>query len=136
MSIHLQTIVGGCADRTVLSLVHAKGRVDISSRSLIDISVQTHTTFLLDNRQTYTTNYLHVLIEVDASVGARIGALTYQIIGDPVSIVVDGRVVTSPIVRDALCGPISITCYEMAEAEELASQLRAAWRRPVLRVVS
>ncbi|BAT59889.1 hypothetical protein GJW-30_1_02424 [Variibacter gotjawalensis] len=108
MSAHLQAIVGGYAERAVLSLVHAKGRVDIFSRSLIDISVQTHTTFLLENRQTYSVKYLHVLIEVDASVSALAGALTYQVVGEPVAVVVAGKVMTSPVIREPLWGKRAI----------------------------
>jgi hypothetical protein len=132
----LRVIQGGCEDRFALSLVSSRGRVDVPVRSLIKVEAHADDPFDFGDNQILERAYVAVWFA--PAIREQIFELTSQIVGAPLSVVVDGETVTSAIVREPLgrYASINISIWSLAEAEAIAQKMRAGWRRPELRVVA
>ena len=73
------------------------------------------------------TNLAQVLFELNRRGGRDFQRLTSAHIGDPIAIVLDGEVVSAPVVRDRIGsnGSIDLGTADMSEAVDLALVLRA-----------
>lgn len=115
----LTVIAGsGRTERIALSLVHASGRIDIPVDAVRSIEAHEYSRF----SQRFPLPHVEVNLRFD--IRARVRKLTRTIVGEPLEIVVDGRSVSKPIVREPL-GDLSISASDLAEANALAAQLRA-----------
>lgn len=115
----LTVIAGsGRTERIALSLVHASGRIDISVAAIHSLEAREYPRF--------STLFPHPHVEVNLrfDIRARVRKLTRAIVGEPLEIVVDGKSVSTPIVREPV-GDLSISAFDLAEANALAAQLRA-----------
>ena len=135
------TVVEGRADaprRIALSLINPRGRVDISVHDVIRIEALAEQTFFFADTWTSKTYPMpHVGLEFAPHVGAQIHRLTSQIVGEELSIVVVGKIVSRPIVREphGLRDKFNINVHDMDDAQALAAKLREGWVLPPLRVV-
>lgn len=135
----LTVIEGGGAERLALSLVHSRERIDVPVSALVGIEAYADQTFqIIETGELRTVEAPRVEVYLAPSVRARLRALTAMILKEPLEIVVAGRCVSRPVVREVLgedpCFMISARGF--AEAEALAQTMRAGWRRPTLRVVT
>ncbi len=83
------------------------------------------------------TNLAQVLFELNRRGGRDFQRLTGAHIGDPIAIVLDGEVVSAPVVRDRIGanGSIDLGTADMAEAVDLALVLRAGALPAPLRIM-
>ena len=83
------------------------------------------------------TNLAQVLFELNRRGGRDFQRLTSAHIGDPIAIVLDGEVVSAPVVRDRIGanGSIDLGTADMAEAVDLALVLRAGALPAPLRIM-
>ena len=83
------------------------------------------------------TNLAQVIFELNRRGGRDFQRLTSAHIGDPIAIVLDGEVVSAPVVRDRIGanGSIDLGTADMAEAVDLALVLRAGALPAPLRIM-
>jgi len=115
----LTVIAGsGRTERIALSLVHPSGRIDAPVEAIYSIEAREYSRF--------STRFPLPNVEVNLrfDIRARIYRLTRGIVGEPLEILVDGKSVSQPIVREPL-RDLSISASDLEEANALAAQLRA-----------
>jgi len=125
-------------ERIALSLVHPRGRIDIPVKDVLKIETRAgETAFSADTRTSQTAAAPHVRLEFTAEIRARIHRLTAQIAGDELAIVVAGREICRPVVREplGLHGWFNIRVHDLEQARDLTAKLREGWINPDLRVV-
>jgi preprotein translocase subunit SecD len=124
--------------RIALSLVHSSERIDIPVRDILRIEALAEQTFFFsDTRTSKTYQMPHVEVAFKPQARANIYKLTSRIIDEPLDIVVAKKVISRPVVREALGmqEAFNISVYDMEQAEEIAAKLRKGWVIPNLRVV-
>ena len=115
----LTVIAGsGRTERIALSLVHPSGRIDIPVTAIQSIEAHEYSRF------SKRLPHPHVEVNLRFDIRARLRKLTRAIVGEPLEIFVDGKSVSKPIVREPL-GDLSISAFDLDEANALAAQLRA-----------
>lgn len=115
----LTVIAGsGRTEKIALSLVHASGRIDVPVEAIHSIEAREYSRF----SKRFPLPNVEVNLRFD--IRARVRRLTRGIVGEPLEIVVDGKSVSKPIVREPL-GNLSISTFDLDEANALAAQLRA-----------
>jgi hypothetical protein len=134
------SVIGGNAAfvRIALSLVHARERIDIPVRDVLKIEALAERTYFFSDTWTSKTGPApHVRLEFAPSIGARIHRLTLQIVGEELPIVVAGKVVGRPVVREphGLRDKFNIKVHDMDAARSLAARLREGRAVPNLRIV-
>jgi len=77
-----------------------------------------------------------VVFKLSGDASERFYQFTLQHIGEPMSIVVDKQVISSPIIRNAIAGSGTIDGMSATEAQSLATQLKAGALGVPLEVVS
>lgn len=114
------TLIAGSrrTERIALSLVHQSGRIDVPVTAIHWIEAREYSRFSKRSPDT------HVEVNLRFDIRARLRKLTRGIVGEPLEIFVDGRSVSKPIVREPL-GNLSISAFDLDEANALATQLRA-----------
>src|SRR5579859_4156037 len=114
------TVIAGSGrkERIALSLVHASGRIDVPVEAIYAIEAHEYSRF--SNR--FPLPNVEVNLRFD--IRARLRRLTRAIVGEPLEIVVDGKSISKPIVREPI-GNLSISASDLDEANALAAQLRA-----------
>jgi hypothetical protein len=118
----LTVIAGsGRTEKLALSLVHARGRIDIPARAIHRIEVHEYSRFS-KLQPPWPEPSVEVNLRFD--IRARLRKLTRAIVGEPLEIFVDGKSVSKPIVREPL-GNLSISTFDLDKANALAAQLRA-----------
>ncbi len=131
------SVIEGRADapvRIALSLVHPRGRVDIPPSDVLEIEAKAEQTFFFSDTWTLKTYpWPHVRLSFTPRIGTLIHRLTTQIVGEPLDIVVAGKVVISPVMREprGLRESLSIGFYDLEDAQKLAAKLREGWRQGV-----
>ena len=115
------------AEDIAVSLVHARGRIDIPVNAIS--RVEARATFTFRNTETGEVREHpgpHVEICFSADIRQRICDLTRQIVGQPMEVVVDCAAITKPIVREPLCTRpcFQISANGIAEANALAQRIR------------
>ena len=124
-------------ERIVLSLVHPRGRIDVSASAVVSIEPREERDLLLDTGALWTTRSPNVELRFTPEIHHRISRLSAEIVGEPLEVVVCSKSVAKPVVREPLS---SLTCFclsvwDFADAEALAEKLRARWVLSDLRVV-
>jgi hypothetical protein len=124
--------VGAVAEEIALSLVHPKGRIEISVSAVRQIEAWATTKIRIKGtgeEREYPHPYVFVCFAPD--VGERICELTRQIVDEPLAIVIDCEIVEKPIVREPLCGEpcFRISAHDAAEANALAERIRKGTNR-------
>jgi hypothetical protein len=118
----LTVIAGsGRTERIALSLVHASGRIDIPVAAIQSIEAHEYSRF---SKLQPRLPDPHVEVYLRFDIRARVRRLTRAIVGEPLEIFVDGKSVSKPIVRGPL-GNLSISAFDLDEANALAARLRA-----------
>jgi preprotein translocase subunit SecD len=120
------------ADNIALSLVNPQGRIDIPASTIT--LVEARATIELRNtetRKTFGHEDPHVELCYSEDIRQRVCQLTKQIVEQPLAIVINCQVVTTPIVREPLCGSpcFNVSAADMAEARALAQQIRRGSNR-------
>jgi preprotein translocase subunit SecD len=124
------TVIDGRADapvRIALSLVHPLGRVDIPPGEILEIEAKAEQTYFFSDTWTSKTYALpHVRLTFTPRIGTLIHHLTSQIVGEALDVVVAGKVVISPVIREphGLRESMSIGFCDLEDAIELATKLR------------
>lgn len=130
-------MIEGRADapvRIALSLVHSCGRVDIPPGDVLEIEAKAEQTFFFSDTWTSKTYARpHVRLSFTPRIGTLIHRLTSQVVGEPLDVVVVGKVVISPVIHEpgGLRESMSIGFYDLEDAQKLAAKLRDGWRRGV-----
>lgn len=109
---------GGRTEKIALSLVHASGRIDIPVDAIYSIEAREYSRF------SHRFPHPHVEVNLRFDIRARLRRLTLAIVGEPLEIFVGGKSVSKPIVRQPL-SDLSISAFDLDEANALAAQLRA-----------
>jgi preprotein translocase subunit SecD len=139
MSSNLLVIAGGRdgQERIALSLVHPRERIDVTIAQLLAITVVPDVTFAAPDGTLRSYAMPSVHVGLAPSICARLHRLTQAILQEKMDIVVAGEVIASPRVLEPIGAEqgISIGVYDVADAEQLAEQLRRGWARPALRAV-
>ena len=120
-------VAPAAADDIALSLVHGQDRIDIPASAITRIEAHATQTFTFtDTQETRTFPLSGVELCFTAEIGEQICRLTRRIIEQPMSIVVDCEIVSSPVVREALCKMpcFRITANDIQEANALAQRLK------------
>ena len=131
------SVIEGRADapgRIALSLVHPRGRVDIPPGEVLEIEAKAEQTFFFSDTWTSKTYPLpHVRLSFTPRIGTLIHRLTSQIVGEPLDIVIAGKVVISPVMHEpgGLRESMSIGFCDLEDAQKLAAKLREGWRQGV-----
>ena len=142
----LKVIAGGAvirsSEKIAFSLIHPLQRIDVSVGALLEVEAhQDHTFWFADgSSRTYATPHVRVVLAPD--VRARLYRLTHTILRfdlhiKTLDIVIDGKCLLSPVIREPL-GDLpcfSISANDFAEAEALVEKLRAGFVRTDLRVI-
>jgi len=132
-------IPGGRAavGRIAFALVHPRARIDVAFSDVLLIEALEEITFALPGGVFKTFTVPRVEVTLAPRARSQLRQLTAAIVGEAMDIVVSGRVVSSPIVREPLGRhpTFTIKLFDLAEAEALAAKLRQGWDRPALRVV-
>jgi preprotein translocase subunit SecD len=129
------SVIEGRADapvRIALSLVHPRGRVDIPPDEVLEIEAKAEQTFFFSDTWTSKTYPMpHVHLSFTPRIGTLIHRLTSQIVGEPLDIVVAGKVIISPVIREphGLRESMCIGFCDLEDAIELAAKL-CEGRRP------
>ena len=131
-----RVIEGGCSDcapkqRIALSLVNPFGRIDVPLSAIFWIEAYGETTFADESGRILSFPLAHVAICVRPDFRERIFRLSRQIIGQTLDIVVGGKTVLSPVVREPLCcadNSFNLSANDFEEAQALAQLLRTGWR--------
>ncbi len=92
------------AEDIALSLVHAKGRVDIPISAVSRAEV--HATVAVRNAETGEVHEYpdpHVVLCFTEDIKERVCRLTQQIVGQPMDVVIDCETVAKPVVREPPC---------------------------------
>ena len=111
----------GRTEKIALSLVHASGRIDIPAKAVKWIEAHEYSPF--GKRPcAFPVPYVEVRLRFD--IRARLRSLTRGIVGEPMEILVDGKCVSKPIVREPV-GDLKISTFDLDKANTLAAQLRA-----------
>jgi preprotein translocase subunit SecD len=112
-------------------------RSTFPSRPSARSTLAEQTFFFSDTWTSKTFQSPHVRLVFAPYIGARIHRLTSQIVGEELAIMVAGKIVIRPIVREphGLRETFCIGFYDMKEAEALAAKLREGWTGPALRPV-
>ena len=122
-------------ERIAFSLVHPLKRIDIPSRDVVGVEARSEITFSV-NQRPWTLQAPHVEIILKSNICAKLHALTQRIIDDPLEIWIQGKLVSSPIVREplGLQSQFNITAFDLAEAQALAERIWAGWiaKRPMV----
>jgi hypothetical protein len=124
-------------ERVALSLVHPRGRIDVPVGVIRGIEAREEQVFATQTGPIRLARP-HVEIRFTPAVSSRLYELTRQIVGQPLEIVVGGKTITKPIVREPLGGRrgrIAISTFNFDEARALAERLRERWSRVGLRLV-
>jgi hypothetical protein len=123
---------GAHAEDIALSLVHPKGRVDVPLSALGGVNAAA-TTPLRNAETGQVHDYPGARVELcfAADIRERVCALTRQIVGEPMEIVVDCATISKPIVREPLCTRpcLQISTGDLAEATALAKRIRSGTNR-------
>ena len=125
-------------DRIALSLVHPREQIDIPVKAVRTIeAVAARTFFLSDGWTSKTYEMPHVVLAFAPYIGVRVHRLTSQIVGEELAIMVAGKIVTRPVVREphGLRETLCIDVSDMERAEALVAELREGWTGPALRLV-
>jgi len=112
---------GGRTEKIALSLVHASGRIDVPVTAIHSIETRELSRF---SRRQPPVPLPQVEVRLRYDIRARLYRLSQAIIGEPLQIMVDGRSISRPIVRGPL-GDLSISTFDLDEAQALAAQLRS-----------
>jgi hypothetical protein len=117
------TVVAGSGrtEKIALSLVHASARIDIPASAIHRIEVHEYSRF---SKLQPPLPDPHVEVYLRFDIRARVRRLTRGIVGEPLEILVDGKSVSKPIVREPLDN-LNISIFDLDEAQALAAQLRA-----------
>jgi hypothetical protein len=131
----LRVVQGGRsapAVRLALSLVHPRGRIDIPVDAIVWIVAYG------EGQGPWPFHNPHVEVCFAPAIRKRIYDLTQHIVDEPMDIVVCGERISSPIVREPLGQDSSfrISAYDLAEAQELADQMRTGWMKAGPRVIA
>ena len=102
------------------------GRIDIPTRAITRIeALATQTFTFTDTQETRTYDMPNVELCYSSEIQQRVCQLTRQIVDQPMSIVVDCEIISSPVVREPLCGEcFLISANDIQEANALAQRLR------------
>ena len=128
----LVCVVPAAADDIALSLVHGQDRIDIPAHAIVSIEAQAMFTYvLIETQEVRSIPSPHVEICFTAAIKERICQLTSRIVEQPLNIVVDCAVISSPIVREPLCKMpcFQISANDIFEANALAQRLRQGSNR-------
>jgi hypothetical protein len=116
----LTVIAGsGRTEKIALSLVHSSGRIDIPVTAIHSIEARQYSRF---SKRAFLSAHVEIRLRYD--VRARVHRLTRDIIGQPLEVLVGGKSISRPIVREAL-GNLNVSAFDFDEAVALAAQLRA-----------
>jgi hypothetical protein len=116
----LKVIAGaGRTEKIALSLVHASGRIDVPVGAINSIEAHEYSPY---GKRTIPMPYVEVKLRYDIRV--RLRRLTHGLVGERMDIVVDGKCVSRPIVREQL-GDLKISTFDLNEAKELAEKMRS-----------
>jgi hypothetical protein len=131
-AVFMMWAVGADAEDIALSLVHAKGRIEIPVSAVRQVEAWATTKVRIKGTgevREYPHPYVFVCFAQD--VGERICELTRQIVHEPLAIVIDCDVVEKPIVHEPLCGEpcFRISANDAAEANALAQRIRKGTNR-------
>ncbi|MEC9454329.1 MAG: protein translocase subunit SecD, partial [Pseudomonadota bacterium] len=82
---------------------------------------------LVDSQPTFQDNQAVVSFRFDASGAKKFGRVTQENVGRPFAIVLDGKVISAPVIREAILGGSGIISgnFNTQSAKELALLLRA-----------
>ena len=120
------------ADDITLSLVHGQDRIDIPTHAITRIEAQAMFTYvLIETQEVRSIPSPHVEICFTPAIGNQICQLTQRIVEQPLDIVVDCAVISSPVVREPLC---KMPCFQVSandifEANALAQRLKKGSNR-------
>jgi len=128
----LVCVVPAAADDIALSLVHGQDRIDIPTHAITRIEAHATQTFTFtDTQETRTYDMPNVELCFTAEIREQVCQLTRRIIEQPLSIVVDCAVISSPVVREPLCKMpcFLISANDIQEADALAQRLKKGSNR-------
>ena len=120
------------ADNIALSLVHGEDRIDIPASAIKRIEAHATQTFTFtDTHETKTYDMQNVELCFTAEIRKQICQLTRRIIEQPLNIVVDCAVISSPVVREPLCKMpcFLISANDIQTANALAQRLKQGSNR-------
>lgn len=131
------TAGGRDGPRIALSLVHPRERIDIAPADVLSIEAVAGMSCVFPGGRTETFAAPAVELTLTPPIRARLYRLTAAIVGEAMDIVVCGKIVGSPIVREPLgTRPgFRISADDMTAAQALATKLRRGWSGPDLRLV-
>ena len=124
--------VPAAADDIALSLVHGQDRIDIPASAITRIEAHATQTFTFDDtHETKTYDLQNVELCFSAEIHEKICQLTQRIIEQPLNIIVDCAVISSPVVREPLCKMpcFLISANDLQEANALAQRLKTGSNR-------
>jgi len=107
----------------VLSAAEGEGQKQYVVQKRVMVSGEN----LVDAQQSYESGLPVVAFKFDAVGGRRFGEATAQNVGKPFAIVLDGKVISAPVIRDAILGGSGIISgsFSVEGARDLALLLRA-----------
>ena len=117
------------ADEIALSLVHGDSRIDVPASAIVSINVWGSTVYR--NSETgseFESKNPVVEICLSERFKSSICQLTRRSLQEPLEIWVSCRVVSKPVVHEAICSSIpciDIGIYDLEDAERLAAELKA-----------
>ena len=122
------------AEDIALSLVNPKGQIDVPVSAVTRVQpYRKHTFRNTETGEIYQSKFDDSYVEVCFSedIHKRVCALTQQIVGEPLEIVVGCRTIVKPIVREPLCSSscFIISIFGFTEANALAQQIRGGTNR-------
>jgi preprotein translocase subunit SecD len=119
------------SERIAISfVVHERKRLDIPVSALVRVEAGATKTFADERGWSVTYDLPHVEIWLAPSLQARLRDFTVDIIGEEMEILVGGRCISRPVVREPLGNEpsVQLSANDFAEAQALAAKLRTGWR--------
>ena len=116
------------ASDIAVSLVNKQERIDIPAAAIERIEAQHGLTIFvpLTGKKTTYSDIHSVSVCVSKEFRERICQFTRRILGEPMQVVVGCKVITAPVVREAICknACFTLSAQDGPDAEALANKLR------------
>ncbi len=124
--ICLVGVISADAAELAMSLVYKNERIEIPAKSIRRIEAISSIVIVFpDARGRKELPRPSVEVCYAKNIQEQICKLTRRIVDEPMELIAGCEVISKPVVREPICGPcITITAYDMAEAEAIADKIR------------
>jgi hypothetical protein len=129
----LKVIAGdGRTEKVALSFVHSLGRIDVPVSAVSTIEPREFSPF---SKRALPSPHVEVSVRFD--IRAKLLSLTRRIVGEALQIMIEGRTISAPIIREPFGNrdSFNISTPDFEDAQTLAAELRARCGISTLRPV-